>query len=62
MTIFAGIHELPGEDEEHPDGEGSEMVFNTQVVIGKDGEIIESYRKVCLKILRSFSISFGLTV
>ncbi|CED85564.1 Carbon-nitrogen hydrolase [Phaffia rhodozyma] len=46
VTIFAGIHERPGEDEENPDGEGSEKVFNTQVIIGQDGEILDSYRKL----------------
>lgn len=48
MTILAGIHDTPEDDEANDDGPGSERVFNTQVVIGPDGTIIDYYRKVSL--------------
>jgi predicted amidohydrolase len=46
VTILAGIHDTPEDDEDNSDGPGSERVFNTQIVIGPDGSILDAYRKV----------------
>ncbi|CED85504.1 Carbon-nitrogen hydrolase [Phaffia rhodozyma] len=50
VTILVGIHDLPepGSAEDKEEEEGSERVFNTQVVVGTHGQIVEIYRKVHL--------------
>lgn len=46
MTLLAGIHDTPEDDEITDEEEGSERVFNTQIVIGPDGTVRDAYRKV----------------
>lgn len=49
--IFVGIHDLPepGSEEDQGETPGSERVYNTQVVIGSNGQIVEHYRKVRIR-------------
>lgn len=48
MTLFVGIHDLPepGSEEDRDEPEGSERVYNTQVVISPAGDVVAYYRKV----------------
>lgn len=48
VVISVGVHNVPEEDEPNTEPEGSLRVYNTHVLIGKDGDIIGKYSKLHL--------------
>lgn len=48
IAISVGVHDVPEEDEDDDEPAGSLRVFNTHVLIGKDGGILARYSKLHL--------------
>lgn len=46
VVISVGVHDIPEEHEDDDEPEGSLRVFNTHILIGRDGSILARYSKV----------------
>jgi predicted amidohydrolase len=62
VVVSAGVHELPEKHEDSAEPAGSTRVFNTHVLIGADGGVLEKYRKLHLFDVELESESDGRTL